>query len=154
MGTRTTLTTTTPIPAHATAAQAAGRNAAALHAQLGAQLTDTINLLTQVVQDMSKGSPFTVTGAPTIASAGVGYAINEVLTFANGVQVTVNTVTSGAIATFTLSSVGSLAGALPPANPQKQVKTTGSGVGASFNFTWASTDPNVATFMNAISALS
>jgi|SRR5579883_3395563 len=80
---------------------------------------------------------------PALQNAGAGYAINDTLTFANGVVITVNTVSSGAIATFTLTNAGSFAGngVLPgtggvPVGNQSQIATSGSGSGATFSFTW------------------
>jgi hypothetical protein len=61
-----------------------------MHAQAATQLADTANLLRQIVQDMSVGSPFGVTGA-TLAGGGTGYVVNEVLTLASGVQIKVLT---------------------------------------------------------------
>jgi hypothetical protein len=153
MGVKSTIAVVTASVAHSTAAQALGRNPSSMHAQAGAQLTDTINLLTQIIKDLSKASPFSVSGA-TLANAGGSYAVNEVLNLGNGVQITVNTVTSGAIATFTVTTAGSLAGAVPPPNPIAQVSTSGNGRQATFNLTWTSADANATTYLNAITSLS
>lgn len=70
----------------------------------------------------------------TLANAGSGYAANDTINLGNGVVVTVNTVNAGAIATFTVTSGGSVANA--PANPVAQASTSGSGTGAKFNLSW------------------
>lgn len=57
MGSKTTITTTVPAGTHTTASQSVGRNPVMLHAQVGAQITDTINLLKQIVKDMTAGNP-------------------------------------------------------------------------------------------------
>jgi hypothetical protein len=153
MGVKTNVAAISPTAAHASVAAASGRNATSMHTQAGAQIVDTINLLTQIVKDLTKANPFSVSGA-TLNGGGASYVANEVLTFANGVQVTVNTVSSGAIATFTVSNAGSLAGAVPPTNPVSQISSTSNGRTATFNLTWVSSDPNATAYLNAISALS
>jgi hypothetical protein len=153
MGVKTNVAAISPTAAHASVAATSGRNATSMHQQAGAQIVDTINLLTQIVKDLTKANPFSVSGA-TLNGGGASYAINEVLTFANGVTITVNTVSSGAIATFTVTAAGSLSGNVPPTNPQTQISSTGNGRTASFNFTWVSSDPNATAYLNAISALS
>jgi hypothetical protein len=153
MGVKSTIAAVTASVAHSTAAQALGRNPSSMHAQAGAQLTDTINLLTQIVKDLSKATPFTVSGA-TLANAGGSYAVNDIVNLGNGVTITINTVSSGAIATFTVTTPGSVAGAVPPTNPAAQVSTSGNGRQATFNLTWISSDANATTYLNAITSLS
>jgi hypothetical protein len=154
MGVKSNVTGTVPTASHATAALNSGRSALSMHMQAGKQIDDTVNLLQQCIRDMTKALPFTVSGATLANGGGSGYVANEVLTLANGVQIKVLTVTGGAVTTFSVQTVGSFTGAAPPSNPQSQIQTTGSGSGAQFNLTWASADVNVATFLNAISALS
>jgi hypothetical protein len=153
MSTKSNITSAVPTVAHAAAAQSLGRIASQMHQQIGAQLNDTAIALTQCIKDMSVGSPFTCTGA-TLAGGGAGYAVNEVLTLANGVQIKVLTVTAGAVATLSVLAAGSLSGALPPSNPASQISSTGGGRGATFNLTWTSADPNVATFLTALADVS
>jgi hypothetical protein len=57
MGAKATIAAIVPQTTHVTAAQSLGRSPSTLHAQAGVQLTDTINLLKQVVSDMTKGNP-------------------------------------------------------------------------------------------------
>lgn len=76
--------------------------------------------------------------AATVAAGGTGYAVGNTINLANGVVLTVATVTSGAVATTTITNSGSFPGAPAtlPTNPQAQVSTSGSGTGATFNLTW------------------
>lgn len=77
-------------------------------------------------------------GAATIAAAGTGYAVNDVLTLTGtgGATIKVLTVNSGAVATFEIVNQGSL---VPSATSTSPVATTGgTGTGATFNLTLAS----------------
>jgi len=79
------------------------------------------------------------TGSITLASGGTGYTAGDVLTFSGGTfataaQITVNTVSAGVIATFTVTNAGVTYTALP-ANPVSV--TGGTGSGATFNASWA-----------------
>lgn len=76
--------------------------------------------------------------AATVAAGGTGYAVGNTITLANGVVLTVATITAGAVATVSITNSGSFAatGTLPT-NPQPQVSTSGTGTGATFNLTWA-----------------
>lgn len=82
--------------------------------------------------------------AAVIAAAGTTYAVGENITLANGVVLTVATITGGGgtgpIATVTVEEPGTYAGTgALPTNPQAQVSTTGLGTGATFTLTWANT---------------
>lgn len=57
MGVKTTIAGIVPAATHVSASQALGRNPSQLHQQAQTQLVDTINLLNQVVKDMTKGNP-------------------------------------------------------------------------------------------------
>jgi hypothetical protein len=57
MGAKTTIAAIVPAATHVTASQSLGRSPAILHAQAQVQITDCINLLKQVVADMTKGNP-------------------------------------------------------------------------------------------------
>jgi hypothetical protein len=87
----------------------------------------------------SKALPLDVIGLHISAAAlnanGSGYAANEVLTFAGGVQVKILTVSAGAPATWSITAPNWHACA--PANwaGLTQLSTTGSGSGATWNFT-------------------
>lgn len=83
------------------------------------------------------------TGSGTIGGTMVGYVVNDTVTFPNGVQITVNTVTSGAIATFTITNPGSVsAGQTAPTSPMAQTSTTGTGTGATLTVaTWGLGQP-------------
>lgn len=64
-----------------------------------------------------------------LASGGSGHVVGDIVTFTNGVQLTVVSVSSGAISTFTLSNAGSFSS--QPSAALSQTGTTGSGTGAS-----------------------
>lgn len=57
MGSKTTIVTTVPATTQTTASQSLGRSPAMLHAQAGVQINDTIQLLKQIVKDMTAGNP-------------------------------------------------------------------------------------------------
>ena len=77
-------------------------------------------------------------GSTTLASGGTGYTAGDVLTLSGGTfttasQITVNTVSAGVIATFTVTGIGSGYSVLPT-NPVSV--TGGTGSGATFNLAW------------------
>jgi hypothetical protein len=72
----------------------------------------------------------------TLGVGGTGYAANDLITLSNGVIIKVLTVSSGAVATMSIQSAGSIGGGSVPTNPVAQISTTGSGSGATFNLTW------------------
>ena len=82
-----------------------------------------------------------------VASGGSGYTAGNTIDLGNGVVVTVDTVTAGAVATATLTDPGTIAAdATPPANPVPQVSSSGGGTGATFTLTWQTTNhPNAGT---------
>jgi hypothetical protein len=74
----------------------------------------------------------------TLASGGTGYTAGDVLTLSGGTfttasQITVNTVSAGVIATFSVTGIGSGYSVLPT-NPVSV--TGGTGSGATFNLAW------------------
>lgn len=82
-----------------------------------------------------------VQGTPTVGSGGAGYAVDDVVTFTNGVSLIVNTVAAGAVTSWkpvstTGSSPGSVSVGSTPANPVVQLSTSGAGAGATANLTW------------------
>jgi Ubiquitin-activating enzyme E1 FCCH domain len=82
-----------------------------------------------------------VQGTPTIGAGGAGYAVNDRVTFTNGVVLVVNTVSAGAVLTWKAAntsggSVGAVTTGSTPANPVVQVSTTGAGTGATANLVW------------------
>ena len=82
-----------------------------------------------------------VQGTPTIGAGGAGYAINDRVTFTNGVVLVVNTVSAGAVLTWKAAntaggSVGTVTVGNAPANPVAQLTTTGAGTGATANLVW------------------
>lgn len=82
-----------------------------------------------------------VQGTPTVAAGGASYAVNDTVTFTNGVTLIVNTVTAGAVTSWKPAntsggSVGSVTFGSTPANPVVQVSTSGTGTGATANLTW------------------
>jgi hypothetical protein len=56
MGAKATIAAIVPATTHTAAAQSLGRNPIMLHAQVQVQITDCINLLKQVVKDMTVGN--------------------------------------------------------------------------------------------------
>jgi hypothetical protein len=59
-----------------------------------------------------------------VAAGGTGYEVDDTVTLANGVVLTVATVTDGAVATVTITNAGRVNGT-DPTNPQAQVSTDG-----------------------------
>jgi len=86
------------------------------------------------VQATAAASLLAISG--TLGAAGSGYAANDTINLSNGVVIKVLTVSTGAIATFSVLNGGSLASGSTPANPVAQVSTSGSGTGGTFNLTW------------------
>jgi hypothetical protein len=87
-----------------------------------------------------------VQGLPTLGAPGAGYAVNDTVTLSNGVTIKVLTVTSGAIATFSVVNAGQVnAGQTAPTNPVAQTSTTGSGANATFSLTWGLGTPTIQT---------
>jgi|GEM_PF-3968962 len=74
----------------------------------------------------------TSTASAVVTTPGSGYAISDIVTFANGAKISVLTVTTGGITTFTqltgptANTVGAIA----------QASTTGAGTAATFTFTY------------------
>jgi hypothetical protein len=56
MGAKATISATIPAATHTGAAQLLGRNAAMMHIQAQAHIEDCINLLKQVIKDMTLGN--------------------------------------------------------------------------------------------------
>ena len=101
----------------------------------------TINLRALLVGTMLTSSQKVSTAA--VAVGGTGYVVGNTINLANGVVLTVATVTTGAVATATVTNAGSIpSAAVPPTGPQAQVSTNGSGTGATFTLTWVA-NPNV-----------
>jgi hypothetical protein len=73
--------------------------------------------------------------AAVVAAGGTGYVVADTITLANGVVLTVATLTGDAVATVTITNAGRVNGA-DPTNPQAQVETSGDGTGATFTLTW------------------
>lgn len=68
------------------------------------------------------------------AAGGNGFAVNDLITCANGVVLAVTGQSAGQITTYIVSSRGSATSV--PANPVAMVSTTGGGSGATFNLNW------------------
>lgn len=82
-----------------------------------------------------------VQGTPTIGAGGSGYAINDAVTFTNGVVLVVATLSGSAVATWkpittSPSNPGSVTIGATPANPVTQLSTSGAGTGATANLVW------------------
>jgi len=77
--------------------------------------------------------------ATTLVSGGSGYAALDTITltggtFSQAIVIRVDTVSSGAILTFTVTNGGTYT--VLPTNPISQGSTSGSGTGATFSSTW------------------
>ena len=57
MGAKATIAAIVPANTHVSASQALGRNPTMLHLQAQTQIQDAINVLKQVVKDMTAGNP-------------------------------------------------------------------------------------------------
>lgn len=82
-----------------------------------------------------------VQGTPTVAAGGAGYAVDDLVTFTNGVVLVVATQAAGVVTawkaiTASGSSPGSVVAGATPANPVVQVTTSGAGTGATANLVW------------------
>lgn len=74
--------------------------------------------------------------AISVASGGTGYVVGDKINLAGGtsttpIAITVATVSSGAVTTFTIDNAGQYT--VLPSNPISQLNTTGVGTGATFN---------------------
>ncbi len=149
MGVKSNLAGIVPTPQHLASAAGLGRNVQAMLAGVSDSVTDAVYKMKQVIADC----PLGVSGA-AVNLGGTGYAVGNTLNFAGGVVLTVSTVASGGITAVTVTDPGSVPAGIQPPNPARQTATSGSGTGASFVFTWAPVDANLASFTAAISALS
>ena len=85
----------------------------------------------------------TTVGAPVLGSGGAGFAANDIVTFGTGLQIKVLTVTSGAIATFSVVAPGLVTSGAAPTGAMAQTATSGSGTGATVTATWGLGQPNI-----------
>jgi hypothetical protein len=112
-------------------------------------LVDAVNMGQSVARGPSQLAVATLAtgaGAATNVAPGTGYTVNDVLTVAGGTstqtaQITVLTVTGGAIATFRISRSGAYT--VFPTNPVSV--TGGTGTGATFNLTQGAQNPPAQT---------
>ncbi|MDE2106557.1 MAG: hypothetical protein KGL39_55595, partial [Patescibacteria group bacterium] len=91
--------------------------------------------------DAPTGGGITATAVPilnvvsaTVVAGGSGYAVGNTISLSNGVELTVATVSTGAVATVTITLPGSAT--TLPANPVAQDSSSGAGTGATFNLNW------------------
>jgi hypothetical protein len=80
------------------------------------------------------GTPLLQAITATVSAGGSGYAVNDIITLSNGVQLKVLTLSTSAVATVSIIDGGSAA--VLPGNPVAQVSTSGSGVSATFTLAW------------------
>lgn len=74
-----------------------------------------------------------VNGTPTVTAGGTGYAVNDLLNLANGIQLKVTTAGGGIISAVTVQNPGMVtAGQTVPTAPLAVLSTTGVGVNATF----------------------
>ena len=86
-----------------------------------------------------------VNGVPPITSGGSGYVVGDVVHFANGLVLTVATLSGSAIASWTVASPGQIYSGGTPGNPMAQVSTSGVGIGATTSPAWGVGQVNVLT---------
>jgi hypothetical protein len=73
----------------------------------------------------------------TFGAAGSGYAVNDLITYPNGVVIQVGTIGGGGSVTgANYYNRGSITSGATPSNPVSQVSTTGVGTGCTLNITW------------------
>lgn len=77
----------------------------------------------------------------TVSAGGSGYTVGDTISLSNGVELTVATVSTGAVATVTITLPGSAT--TLPANPVSQDGTSGSGTGATFTLAWGVYDTQI-----------
>jgi len=76
--------------------------------------------------------------AAVVAAGGTGYQVGDLIILPNHVHLTVDTVTTGAVATVSITNAGSIyAGVDDPVNPVASETSVGSGTGSTFNLTWS-----------------
>ncbi|MCC3246678.1 hypothetical protein LG047_15360 [Methylocystis sp. WRRC1] len=81
----------------------------------------------------------------TVSAGGSGYVVGDTITLTNGVVLTVATVTTGAVATVTITNAGQITGGAAPTNPVTPSSTSGSGTGATFTLAWGLGTPIIVT---------
>jgi hypothetical protein len=64
-----------------------------------------------------------------VNAVGSGYAVNDLVTFANGIVVRVNSLIGSGVFTYSIVNPGAVTSGAVPANPLVQVSTTGGGTG-------------------------
>lgn len=136
---RTGGTATTPT----VAASAVSNSSGIATSNIGAASTGTVigtatvaGITAPATWTATFAAPQSVVTAAVVAAGGSGYAIGNTITLANGVILTVATLSTTAVATVTVSNGGSVATASKPANPVAQVSSNGGGTGATFTLTW------------------
>lgn len=77
-----------------------------------------------------------VVGTPAITSPGLNFAVNDTITFSNGLVVRVTVVLLGLITGWVVIDPGLISSGSTPANPLNQVSTSGAGAGAQATATW------------------
>lgn len=75
--------------------------------------------------------------AATVSIGGSGYAAGDNVYLSASVTLKVSSVSSGVITAVTIAATGQSDPSSLPANPVNQIGTSGLGVGAAFNLTWA-----------------
>lgn len=77
-----------------------------------------------------------------VATGGTGYVVGNTIDLGNGVILTVATVTTGAVATATVTNPGGVSAGAIPTNPVPQMSSNGPGTGAMFTLTWVDVVPS------------
>ena len=80
----------------------------------------------------------------TLAANGAGFAVNDTVTFANGVVIRVTAIVGGGgISTYVVVNPGAITSGATPANPNSQISTSGVGSGATLNINWGVSSVNI-----------
>lgn len=82
-------------------------------------------------------------GVGTLGAGGSGYAVNDLIYLANGIVLKVLTLSTTAVATFSVQTQGTLLAGAIPTQPMAQVSTSGAGTGATFTLTWCLGAPQI-----------
>jgi hypothetical protein len=75
-------------------------------------------------------------GTPTVTSGGTGYAVNDKITYVNGLVVNVTAVSGGVVTTISVVTPGAVQTGSAPTAPLTQSSTTGVGTGCTITPAW------------------
>lgn len=127
--------------------QAVGHAVGQADGTLGPAVIDELGAWYATAPTVTAAAPPKKVASAVVASGGTGYVVGELITLANGVVLSVATVSAGAVATVTVANPGSVSGSAP-VGAQPQLSSSGVGTGATFTLTW--TTPTTATYTATI----